>query len=335
MFKRIRAILLPVVFVVMAALLGANPQRSFACFCVPEGSPSQELAQSSAVFSGRVIDIEHASASIRQNVESVNVTFQVSEVWKGPRRHTVTVLTARQGIDCGYEFESGQEYLVYARGAEERLVVWFCSRTQPLASAGEDLAVLGAGNAPTTATTSGVGIEIHASGNLAGQRETSQAFAYFVDWSWLWDGDQLSRERVGYAFWNSPDKAPIVSSLLWHGTVYGGRVEKGAKLALVEKIGNNARMTGPWEFFGDDAYRITVEDKPLVAELIDSHVVVHGQGVTAAGSVDKYTVRAGDTLSKIARTFGTTVSAIAQANNIVDPNLIVVDQVLVIPTTDG
>ncbi len=44
-----------------------------------------------------------------------------------------------------------------------------------------------------------------------------------------------------------------------------------------------------------------------------------------------YTVKTGDTLSAIARRFGTTVAAIAQANNISNVNLIYVGQVLVIP----
>ncbi len=49
------------------------------------------------------------------------------------------------------------------------------------------------------------------------------------------------------------------------------------------------------------------------------------------GGQTSYTVVAGDNLSRIAVKFGTTVSAIVQANNIVNPNLIYVGQVLVIP----
>ena len=44
-----------------------------------------------------------------------------------------------------------------------------------------------------------------------------------------------------------------------------------------------------------------------------------------------YVVKPGDTLTKIAAQFGTSVSALVQANNIVNPNLIFVGQILVIP----
>lgn len=328
MLRTIRAILL---VVILAGLLLVSPTRLFACFCVPESSPTDELAGSTAVFSGTVTNIEPSSAPVWQDVETVNVTFQVSRVWKGPLRTTLTVSTARQGIDCGYEFEPGVEYLVYALGTQDNLTVWFCSRTQPLTTAQEDLAFLGSGNTPTTGHANRVGIEVHPSAHIAGKRETSQSFTYFVLWDWLKEGDALSKERVGFAFWNVPDKAPIVSSLLWHGTVYGGLVKKNVKLALIEKIGDNARMTGPWEFGGNEPIRIGVDDQPLVAEMNASQVVIHYSYPALAGEVAKYTVRAGDTLWGIAHEFGSTVAAIAQANNIVNRDRIYPGQVLVIP----
>lgn len=47
----------------------------------------------------------------------------------------------------------------------------------------------------------------------------------------------------------------------------------------------------------------------------------------------QYVVQPGDTLFSIAQRFGTTVQAILQANNITDPNLITVGQVLTIPVS--
>lgn len=52
---------------------------------------------------------------------------------------------------------------------------------------------------------------------------------------------------------------------------------------------------------------------------------------TPSAVVTSYTVKAGDTLAKIAAQFGVTVEQIAEANGIEDTNLIGVDQVLVIP----
>lgn len=53
--------------------------------------------------------------------------------------------------------------------------------------------------------------------------------------------------------------------------------------------------------------------------------------VLAQGGQTTHTVQAGENLSRIALKYGTTVQAIVQANNITNPNLIVVGQVLIIP----
>ncbi|MBW5445871.1 LysM peptidoglycan-binding domain-containing protein [Cohnella sp. CFH 77786] len=51
----------------------------------------------------------------------------------------------------------------------------------------------------------------------------------------------------------------------------------------------------------------------------------------ASGGGQQYVVKKGDTLSAIARQFGTTVDAIAKANNIANVNLIYTGQRLTIP----
>lgn len=55
------------------------------------------------------------------------------------------------------------------------------------------------------------------------------------------------------------------------------------------------------------------------------------QPATPPATPQQYTVVAGDNLTRIAARFGTTVAALVQANNIVNPNLIYVGQVLNIP----
>jgi hypothetical protein len=58
----------------------------------------------------------------------------------GPR---VALRTGAGGGDCGFAFEVGQVYLVYATGATDDLRASICSRTRAAADAGPDLAVLG------------------------------------------------------------------------------------------------------------------------------------------------------------------------------------------------
>ena len=57
--------------------------------------------------------------------------------------------------------------------------------------------------------------------------------------------------------------------------------------------------------------------------------------VAAVSANTTYTVRSGDTLFSIARAHGTTVQAIATANNIINPNLIYAGQQLIIPGPAG
>ncbi len=62
-------------------------------------------------------------------------------------------------------------------------------------------------------------------------------------------------------------------------------------------------------------------------------VIPGWRGVASSSPVNYYTVRRGDTLAVIAYRYGTTVWAIAQANNLRNPSLIYVGQQLAIPGT--
>jgi LysM repeat protein len=71
-------------------------------------------------------------------------------------------------------------------------------------------------------------------------------------------------------------------------------------------------------------------DRPA-ASTSTSTTVERTTTTTAVVVPDSYTVESGDTLWDIARRFGTTVEALAEANGITDPHLIEVGQVLEIP----
>lgn len=132
--------------VAVSVALTALPQQAFACTCAPPESPTDELERSTAVFAGKVTALEAPTGKITSSADPVEVTFRVYTVWKGPSSDTLTITTARSSISCGYEFEIGHEYLVYARDKKDDLKVSLCSRTKSLARAGGDLAALRKGN---------------------------------------------------------------------------------------------------------------------------------------------------------------------------------------------
>ena len=70
------------------------------------------------------------------------VRLRVGEVLSGvdAGQKEIEIATGSGGGDCGYEFQTGVEYVVYAyKNAEGRLETNSCSRTRPLSEANEDI----------------------------------------------------------------------------------------------------------------------------------------------------------------------------------------------------
>jgi hypothetical protein len=80
--------------------------------------------------------------------------MQLGEVLSGVDRNQkeIEIVTGLGGGDCGYDFQIGADYVVYAyKNAEGRLETNICSRTRPLAEASEDMEYFRAmSNAPET-----------------------------------------------------------------------------------------------------------------------------------------------------------------------------------------
>lgn len=135
----------------IAGVLLLAPGRALACSCAPVGSPAEEMARSAAVVAGRVLRIDAPPGGMVSTGDPVHVVLQVDRVWKGPASSTLVIVTARHSVSCGFPFEVGEEYLVYARAADGELHASMCSRTAPLASAAGDMAALGPGMVVTSA----------------------------------------------------------------------------------------------------------------------------------------------------------------------------------------
>src|SRR5688572_3430735 len=121
------------------------------CSCLPKPSPTLARDASAAVFSGRVValldrrvalpdstpegsprrDVE--SAYVAKTVRQLQVTIEVLEVWKGDIAVRTEVYTANECCVCGFPFELGKDYLIYAgRASRGHLAVSLCSRTREL-----------------------------------------------------------------------------------------------------------------------------------------------------------------------------------------------------------
>lgn len=117
----------------------------FPCTCVPPDTPTEELEKSDAVFAGTVIELRVDTL----RVDNVNVLlfrkakFEVLAVWKGLDLGDVTVMTPFETSACGFAFEQGTSYLVYAFLVNDSLSTNICTRTKKLSEAEEDLEELG------------------------------------------------------------------------------------------------------------------------------------------------------------------------------------------------
>jgi hypothetical protein len=122
----------------LALLLLASAEKAFACSCPVIPGPEKKQVQqafsgSVAIFSGEVLEISDSSTDI--NIWLVK--FKVAKSWKGDLNGEVTITTAKNSAMCGYSFEIGKQYLVYANGARDALMVSNCSRTSKMSNKGD------------------------------------------------------------------------------------------------------------------------------------------------------------------------------------------------------
>jgi hypothetical protein len=152
-----------------------------ASFCSPHGD---SLQNAPIVFSGRTVSVnleiyDPSGAPVNELVPNASVDqvveFMVMDVWKGDVGGSAVVRSgARASRDCGtgncgYTFEAGKSYLVFAYQGEwgsapagytpaitpsAPVVTDKCSRTELLSQASADLAALGSGRLPATGSGS-------------------------------------------------------------------------------------------------------------------------------------------------------------------------------------
>jgi len=146
---------------IFACAFSAN--EAFACKCVappPEIKSARELAKweavrANAIFEGTVATVELKSrlveasagdivpASLDASDPELLVTFLVRHSYRGEQQKTIVVHTGLGGGDCGFRFEIGKQYLVYAyRDESDQLSTGICSGTALLDDSRSNLAYL-------------------------------------------------------------------------------------------------------------------------------------------------------------------------------------------------
>lgn len=120
-------------FTFLFVFLFLGSQVAYACMCYP---PDDPYKVSKAVFFGKLIQI----SSTDQNSPRI-LTFRIEKDWKGIETGEVTVLTPQLNR-CGYNFETGEKYLIYAGELNGKLETSPC-RILFEDVAGDDLKKLG------------------------------------------------------------------------------------------------------------------------------------------------------------------------------------------------
>ncbi len=138
-----------IVSMMLAALLAAAPP-AVACDFEPPPPPQEALDEATAVFSGDVTSVEPVDDDPSE--QYLAVSFAVDRAWKGVDSSPVVVETHQDEGICGFPFEEGASYIVYAHSDGTPLTTALYHRTALLERADEDLDALGEGVSVEAAT---------------------------------------------------------------------------------------------------------------------------------------------------------------------------------------
>jgi len=126
------SLLFKAAFLILISLFFAlNPYRAFACTCDTKPDLEEAVDKASLVFVGQVKEIK--DNPLRK--EQKEVRFIVSRKLKGFEEvstNTVLIYTPAEFEYCGFKFQEGLDYLVFATGSPAHFQTTSCSRTDVL-----------------------------------------------------------------------------------------------------------------------------------------------------------------------------------------------------------
>lgn len=133
-------------FAFLLIVLSGATFKTYGCSC-GRSTPCEAFGGASAIFVGRAVEGEERKESKDKGGKAATfllgkVHFVVEEAFIGIDGKEVDIYSDTKS-SCGYWFEHGELYLVYAYGGREKgLSTGQCTRTNRLAQAAEDLAFL-------------------------------------------------------------------------------------------------------------------------------------------------------------------------------------------------
>jgi len=124
---------------IFASFLLFLPAAALACTCskAPPGV-CPGLQQDDAVFLGTVTHVEIVSPGgvIPSAGPETRYHFRVDEKYAGADAAEIDIFSGGEDGDCGYRFEQGEQYAVFAERADDgRLFATICSSTRPASEA--------------------------------------------------------------------------------------------------------------------------------------------------------------------------------------------------------
>ncbi|HEU0144158.1 MAG TPA: hypothetical protein VFQ47_05180 [Nitrososphaera sp.] len=156
----------------IVAILLLSFDTAFGCSCsspwqdTPNDTEEQfrskvegALKYTDFVFAAEVVEFKKPDLSVLHTnnknpfaeLIKLKIKFKVEQIWKGEDTEEI-IMRAVAGtfsnghkwnaVGCGYYFEQGKKYLIYADGSKDKLSVHLCSRTKLLEAAEREVEIL-------------------------------------------------------------------------------------------------------------------------------------------------------------------------------------------------
>lgn len=143
----------------LSMIMLTESKTTFACDCAMPSNFTESLDNKDVVFDGVVIESskdKRTSISKKLEINSadqVEWTFLVNGAWKGKVTEVITIVSKASSVSCGYEFEVGKRYAVFATSNVNDITVSSCSGTTTIADNSKIFEELGDYTVKLTAVT--------------------------------------------------------------------------------------------------------------------------------------------------------------------------------------